>query len=66
MVVDFRIVLRTSLVVLWLTLCTHNARGLGSIPGQGTGSHMRQLRVLKLQLLIKDLACHNEDPVFYS
>ena len=27
-----------------------NAGGLGSIPGQGTGSHMPQLRVHMLQL----------------
>ena len=27
---------RTSLVVQWLRLCASNARGTGSIPGQGT------------------------------
>ena len=32
--------LGTSLVVQWLRLCTPNAGGLGSIPGQGTRSHM--------------------------
>ena len=31
----------TSLVVQWLKLRAPNAGGLGSIPGQGTGSHMR-------------------------
>ena len=31
------------------TLCSE-CRGSGSIPGQGTGSHMLQLRVLMLQL----------------
>ena len=41
MVVDLRIVLRTSLVAQWLTLFAHNARGLGSIHGQGTRSHVR-------------------------
>ena len=41
---------RTSLVVQWLRLCTLNAGGLGSIPGQGTRSHMPQLGVLMLQL----------------
>ena len=66
MIVDFRIVLRTSLVAQWLTLCAHNARGLGSMHGQGTRSHILQLRVLKLKLLIKDPACHNEDPVCSS
>ena len=30
----------TSLVVQWLRLCTPNARGPGSILGQGTRSHM--------------------------
>ena len=36
--------LRTSLVVQWLRLHTPNAEGSGSIPGQGTRSHMLQLR----------------------
>ena len=34
----------TSLVVQWLRLHTPNAGGQGSIPGQGTRSHMLQLR----------------------
>ena len=34
----------TSLVVQWLRLHAPNAGGLGSIPGQGTRSHMLQLR----------------------
>ena len=34
----------TSLVVRWLSLCGPNAGGLGSIPGQGTRSHILQLR----------------------
>ncbi|TEA37693.1 hypothetical protein DBR06_SOUSAS9210008, partial [Sousa chinensis] len=29
-----------SLVVQWLRLCAPNAGGPGSIPGQGTRSHM--------------------------
>ena len=33
-----------SLVVHWLRLCTPTAGDLGSIPGQGTRSHMSQLR----------------------
>ena len=35
----------TSRVVQWLRLHTSNAGGLGLIPGQGTKSHMLQLRV---------------------
>ena len=31
----------TSLVAQWIRLCAPNAGGLGSIPGQGTRSHMR-------------------------
>ena len=31
----------TSLVIWWLKLCVPNARGLGLIPGQGTGSQRR-------------------------
>ena len=34
------ICLGTSPVAQWLRLCTPNAGGLGSIPGQGTRSHM--------------------------
>ena len=36
---------RTSLVVQWLIFCPPLAGGLGSIPGQGTRSHMLQPRV---------------------
>ena len=43
-------ILWTSLVIQWLRLRTANAGGLGSIPGQGTRSHMLQLRVHMLQL----------------
>ena len=34
----------TSLVLQWLRLHAPNAGGLGSTPGQGTRSHMLQLR----------------------
>ena len=37
-----RVVLSTSLVVQWLKLWAPNARGPGSIPGQGPRSHMLQ------------------------
>ena len=37
-------------MVLWLRLCASNAGGPGSIPGQGTISHILQLRVHMLQL----------------
>ncbi|TEA09823.1 hypothetical protein DBR06_SOUSAS29710008, partial [Sousa chinensis] len=36
-----------SLVVQWLRLHAPNAGGLGSIPGQGTRSHMQQLKILR-------------------
>ena len=39
----------TSLVVQWLRLCAASAGGLGSIPGQGTRSHMPQLSATKLK-----------------
>ena len=39
-------------MVQWLRLCTPNARDPGLIPGQGTRSHMPQLRVCMLQLKI--------------
>ena len=35
----------TSLVVQWLRLRALNAGGPGSIPGQGTRSHMPQLKI---------------------
>ena len=40
-----RTIPRTSLVVQWLTHCTLSAGSPGSIPGQGTRSHMLQLRL---------------------
>ena len=40
----------TSLVVQWLGLQAVNAGRLGSIPGQGTRSHMKQPRVHLPQL----------------
>ena len=38
-------IIRTSLVVQWLTLHTPNAGGPCSISGQGTRSHMLQVRI---------------------
>ena len=35
----------TSLVAQWLRLCVPNAGAPGLIPGQGTSSHMPQLKV---------------------
>ena len=37
------------LVIQWLRFCGPNAGSLGSIPGQGTRSHMLQLRVFMPQ-----------------
>ena len=34
----------TSLVAQWPRLCAPKAGGLGSVPGQGTRSHMLQLK----------------------
>ena len=47
-----RMKLGTSCMVQWVRLCTPNAVGPGSIPGQGTRSHMPQLSVHMLQLSI--------------
>ena len=41
-----RYLLGTSLVVQWLRLCAPNAGGQGLIPGQGTRSHVSQLKIL--------------------
>ena len=46
----------TSLVVQWLGLCAPNAGVPGLIPGQGTRSHMPQLRVHMPQLKIPHAA----------
>ena len=42
--------LGTSLVVQWLRLHATNTRSSGSIPGQGTKSHVPQLRDCMRQL----------------
>ena len=48
----------TSLVVQWLKLHTPNAGGLGSIPGQGTRSHMHAA-IKSLHATTKEPACRN-------
>ena len=50
--------LGTSLVVQWVRFHAPNAGGLSSIPGQGTRSHMPQLRVHMLQLKIGPAGCN--------
>ena len=55
-------------MIWWLRLRAPNAGDPGSIPGQGTRSHMPQLRACVLQLRVrmpqlKDPACRNEDPM---
>ena len=40
------VVRETSLVAQWLRPCAPNAGEPGSIPGQGTRSHMLQLKIL--------------------
>ena len=48
-------------MVCWLRLCASHAGGLGSIPGQGTRSHMLQLRVHMLQLKISRLRLEGKE-----
>ena len=50
---------RTSLEVQWLRLCNPNAGGPNSIPGQGTRSHMPQLK--SLHVAAEEPEYHNED-----
>ena len=52
-----------SLVVQQLRLCAPTARGLGLIPGQGTRSHMAQLRLGTLQLKSLHASTKTEDPM---
>ena len=48
----FRVIRKPSLVVQWLGPCSLNAGGPGSIPSQGTRSHMPQRTICLLQLKI--------------
>ena len=48
-----------SALVQWLRLHTPSAGGLGSIPGQGTRSHMPQLKTLHAATKTEDPACRN-------
>ena len=59
-----------SLVAQWLGRRTPNTGGPGSVPGQGTRSHMSQLRVCTPQLRVhmqqlktQDPTCLNQDLV---
>ena len=56
----FKVFRGTPLVVQWLRLCNPNAEGLGLIPGQGTRSHMPQLRVPMLHLRACLSKCRSE------
>ena len=49
-----------ALVGQWLRLCTPNAGALGSILGQGTRSHVPQLRFCMPQLKIPRVATKNQ------
>ena len=53
------VTLGTSLVVQWLSFCACNIGALGLIPGQGTRSHMPQLKTLHAAMKIKDPARPN-------
>ena len=43
------------LVDQWLRLCAPTAAGLGSIPGQGTGSHMPGNKIPHAAMKVKNL-----------
>ena len=47
----------TSLVIQWFRLQAPNAGGLGSIPGQGTRSHVAATK--SSHATTKDPVCHN-------
>ena len=44
-------------MVQWLRLHDHNVGGTGSIPDQGTRSHMPQLKILRAATKMEDPAC---------
>ena len=46
-------------MVQWLRLQAAIAKGLRLIPGQGTRSHILQLKIPHEATEIEDLACHN-------
>ena len=50
-------------MVQWLRLCAPGAKGLASIHGQGTRSHMLQLRIPQDTMKIKDPA-YCKDPTW--
>ena len=50
-------------MVQCLRLCAPKAGGPGSIPSQGTRSHIvLQLKILHAATKIEDSKCHNKDP----
>ena len=51
----------TSLVVQRLRFCSPNAGAPGSNLGQGTRSHMSQLKILYAKMKTEDPVCLNED-----
>ena len=58
--IEIKLKTGTSQVVQWLRLPTPNARGLGLILGQGTRSHMPELKKKNLHAATKkDPACFN-------
>ena len=58
--------LGTSLVAQWLRFHVPSAGSPGSIPGQGTRSHMPQLRVHTLQLKILHIPMKIEDATCWN
>ena len=53
----------TSLVVQWLGFHTPSRGGLVWLPGQGTGSHKLQIKILHAARKMEDPAYSNWDPV---
>ena len=53
-----------SLVVQWMRPCALNAKEPGSIPDEGTRSHMLQMRLNMLQLKIPHAPRKIEDPMW--
>lgn len=51
----------TSLLVEWLRLYASYAGALGLIPGQGTASHMLQLKISRAAIKIKNPLCGNQE-----
>ena len=51
-------------MIQWLRLCAPSTAGPGSIPGQGTRSHMRRLKILRAATRTQGSQIHKQMHIF--